>query len=390
MQYSRLTSWVQGEGSAVWQVHDRAVARQKAGEDVIVLSIGDPDFATPASIVDRAVASLRSGTTHYTDAQGKYKLRELIASRHQELSGQAASAVNVAITHGAQNAIYMLAQCLLDPGDEVILPEPAYVAYEAALEATGARIVRVPLRAENDFQLEPHDIEQAITARTRLLLVNYPHNPTGQILTHQQAQAIADICKRRDLWLICDEVYALLTYEGEHISPASQPGMAERTAVIGSFSKSHAMTGWRLGWIIAPQVLVGHLYNLSMCMLFGTPEFLQDAAIEAVFQADEIAAGMRQYYYQRLQVLWDMLAGHPLLTVSRPQAGMFVLVDIRKTGLSAYEFADQLLDEQGVSVLPADAFGASAAGFVRLSLTVDDKTLAEACRRMARFAEQWG
>ncbi|MGO1343855.1 pyridoxal phosphate-dependent aminotransferase [Chromohalobacter japonicus] len=387
MQYSRLTQRIAGEGAAAWDIHYRALARQAKGDDVIILSVGDPDFATPTPIVDSAVDSLRAGATHYADVQGKARLRELIARRHRQTGGAPDTrADNVAVMAGAQCGLYAVAQCVLDPGDEVIVPEPMYVTYEAALQAAGATLVRVPLRAANDFQPDPAEFAAAVTPRTRALLLNSPHNPTGQVLSRDHWEALAALCREHDLWLLSDEVYAELIHDGEHLSPDSLPDMRERTAIVSSLSKSHAMTGWRLGWVIGPAPLIQHLTHLALCMLYGSPDFIQDAACEALAHPPAALDEMRRTYRTRRDTVLEALADDDTVEALRPAAGMFMMVDIRRTGLSAQAFADRLLDTQGVSVLAGDAFGPSASGFVRLSLTVDADRLREACRRLARCA----
>ncbi|WP_419307577.1 pyridoxal phosphate-dependent aminotransferase [Chromohalobacter israelensis] len=389
MQYSRLTQRIAGEGAAAWDIHYRALARQAEGDDVIILSVGDPDFATPTPIVDSAVDSLRAGATHYADIQGKARLRELIARRHRQTGGAPDTrADNVAVMAGAQCGLYAVAQCVLEPGDEVIVPEPMYVTYEAALQAAGATLVRVPLRATNDFQPDPAEFAAAVTPRTRALLLNSPHNPTGQVLSRDHWEALAALCREHDLWLLSDEVYAELIHDGEHLSPDSLAGMRERTAIVNSLSKSHAMTGWRLGWVIGPAPLIQHLTHLALCMLYGSPDFIQDAACEALAHPPAALDEMRRTYRTRRDSVLEALADDDTVEALRPAAGMFMMVDIRRTGLSAQAFADRLLDTQGVSVLAGDAFGPSASGFVRLSLTVDANRLREACQRLARCAAE--
>ncbi|MCK0713402.1 pyridoxal phosphate-dependent aminotransferase [Chromohalobacter sarecensis] len=389
MHYSRLTQRIAGEGAAAWDIHYRALALQAEGEDVIILSVGDPDFATPTPIVDSAVDSLRAGATHYADVQGKARLRELIAHHHRQTGGAPAThADNVAVLAGAQCGLYAVAQCVLDPGDEVIVPEPMYVTYEAALQAAGATLVRVPLRSANAFQPDPADFAAAVTPRTRAMLLNSPHNPTGQVFTQSHWEALATLCREHDLWLLSDAVYAELIHDGEPFSPDSLPGMRERTVIVNSLSKSHAMTGWRLGWVIGPEPLIQHLTHLALCMLYGCPDFIQDAACEALANPPAALAEMRHAYRTRRDTVLEALADSPNVEALCPAAGMFMMIDIRRTGLSAQAFANRLLDEQGVSALAGDAFGPSAAGFVRLSLTVDTERLREACRRLARCADE--
>ncbi len=387
MRYSRLTQRIAGEGAAAWGIHNRALARRAAGEDITVLSVGDPDFDTPTPIVEGAVASLRAGATHYPDVQGKLALREAIAERYRS-RGLDVTPDHLIVVAGAQCGLYAAAQCLLDPGDEVIVPEPSYVTYEAVLRSTGACMVHIPLRGDAGFRLDVADLEAAITPRTKAILLNSPHNPTGQLIDAAAWADIAALCRRHDLWLISDEVYAELIFEGEHVCAAGLPDMASRTVVIDSLSKSHAMTGWRLGWVLGPEPLIRHLSHLALCMLYGCPDFIQDAARDALSEPLPELDAMRETYRGRRDAVVAALSDCPSVKVITPAAGMFLMIDIRATGLSSQAFADRLLDEQGVSVLSGEAFGPSAAGFVRLSLTVDAARLDDACRRLARVAEQ--
>ncbi|WP_158774017.1 pyridoxal phosphate-dependent aminotransferase [Cobetia sp. L2A1] len=387
MRFSTLTDRIAGEGASAWDIHIRALKRRAAGEDITVLSVGDPDFTTPDTIIEAAKASLDKGATHYADVQGKHALREAIAERYRVASTDA-KAENLIVMAGAQCGLYAVAQCLLEPGDEVIVPEPCYVTYEAVIQAPGAVIKRVPLKGDDGFRLEVADIAAAITPRTRAILLNSPHNPTGTLIEAAQWNAIAALCRQHDLWLISDEVYAELIFDGEHVCAAALPDMAERSVVISSLSKSHAMTGWRVGWVLGPQALIEHLTNLALCMLYGCPDFIQDAAIAAL--SDERQADihvMREAYRERRDAVCDALQHCSAVHVITPQAGMFVMVDIRATGLSSQQFADRLLDEHNVSVLSAEAFGPSGAGFVRLSLTVSPLLLAAACQRLALLAD---
>ncbi|SHK09448.1 pyridoxal phosphate-dependent aminotransferase [Halomonas caseinilytica] len=386
MRYSRLTDRIAGEGAAAWNIHYRALARREAGEDITVLSVGDPDFDTPAPIVDSAVASLRAGATHYADVQGKDSLRDAIAERYRR-RGVEADPERIIVMAGAQCGLYAVAQCLLDPGDEVIVPEPCYVTYEAVLRSTDATMVRIPLRSDAGFRLDAADIEAAITPRTRAIMLNSPHNPTGQLIDADTWHAIAELCHRHDLWLVSDEVYANLVFEGDHQCAAALPGLEDRSVVIDSLSKSHAMTGWRLGWVLGPRELIAHLGNLALSMLYGCPDFIQDAARDALTREIPELQAMHESYRARRDAVCAALADCPAVEVIPPAAGMFLMVDIRATGLSSQAFADRLLDEHGVSVLSGEAFGSSAAGFVRLSLTVDEARLTDACRRLARCAE---
>lgn len=386
MRFSSLVERIGGEGAAAWNIHARAVERRRCGDDVIILSVGDPDFDTPLPIVDAAIESLRRGRTHYMPIVGEPALRRAIADQHAKASGQKVGPENVAVLPGAQCALFCAALCVLDAGDEVIVPEPMYVTYEAVMGTAGARIVNVPLPAARHFALDPADIAAAITPRTRAILINSPHNPTGAMLTRRDWEAVAELCRRHDLWLLSDEVYASVTFEGEHVSPAALPGMAERTVTINSLSKSHAMTGWRLGWAVAPAPLIPHVVNLALCMLYGCPGFIQDAALAALTTAPSEIETMRGLYRARRDLVHRRLAQAPGLGCHLPAAGMFMMVDISGTGRSAYQFSEGLLDAHGVSVLAGEAFGPSAAGHIRLSLGTPEPVLETACDRIAAYA----
>ncbi len=385
---SPLVARIGGKGAKAWAVHADAMARAAAGEDVIALSIGDPDFDTPRPIVEAAVAELRDGNTHYTAFTGIPVLREAIARYQQGLIGRDVEADQVAVVLGAQNALFSAALCLFASGDEVIVPEPAYVTYEAVLGAAGATIVWVPLRAEAGFHIDPRDVAAAITSRTRGILLNFPHNPTGALLTDDEARGIADLCRRNDLWLVSDEVYSNVVFEGRHVSPCALPGMAERSVIVNSVSKSHAMTGWRLGWTVAPAELTRHIGNLSQCMFYGNPSFTQSALAAWLGRDLPELAEMKEAYRRRRDLAYRRLAGVTGLRVRKPESGMFMMLDVRGSGLGAEDFAWRLLERTGVAVLAGDAFGPSAAGHVRITFAVAEAKLAEACDRIAAFMDE--
>jgi arginine:pyruvate transaminase len=386
MRYSGLTQRIAGEGAAAWQIHDRALQLREQGVDVLLLSVGDPDFETPQPIVKAAIDSLLAGDTHYSHVRGSPGLRNSIARRQQQRSGLAVAADQVIVMPGAQCAVYAVARCLLDPGDEVLIGEPMYVTYEGVAGACGAKVVPVPVRPENGFRLDPMDVAARITPRTRAILLNSPNNPSGASLPLSVWQELASLCVQHDLWLISDEVYSELLYEGEHTSPCSLPGMAERTATINSLSKSHAMSGFRVGWVIGPPTLIEHLEHLSLCMLFGIPQFVQEAAQVALDEDLAQVAQMREQYRRRRDLVCISLGSCPGLQPVWPQGGMFVMVDVRGTGVTAQQFSHLLLENYQVSVLAGEAFGASAAGHIRIGLVLDCRQLAEACRRIALCA----
>ncbi|MCW3478621.1 aminotransferase class I/II-fold pyridoxal phosphate-dependent enzyme [Neisseriaceae bacterium JH1-16] len=384
-RYSSLVGRIGGKRTDAWNIHYAALDAVERGEDVIVLSVGDPDFATPSSITERAVEALRAGDTHYSDVPGRVELRRALARMHSEDSGQPVGEDNVIVVGGAQNGLFAVALCLCEAGDEVLVPEPMYLTYEASIRTSGATLVPVPVDAERGFHLDPADIAAAVTPRTRAIFLATPGNPTGVVMTRDELEAIAEIARQHDLWVVSDEVYSGLTFERPHISIAALPGMAERTVTIGSLSKSHAMPGWRMGWVVGPETLIAHLGRLALCMLYGLPGFIQEAALVAVAERASIVAAMRDTYRRRRDITYRLLQEVPGIRCLLPEAGMFMMIDIRGTGLSANEFAWGLFEQARVSVLDATAFGETASGFLRLGFVVDEERLVEACRRIAAY-----
>ena len=309
-------------------------------------------------------------------------MREAIARRHRERTGQAVSAARCAVFAGAQNALFSVAQCLLESGTEVLIPEPFYTTYPATFSAAGAARVSVAPEPRRGFQLDPDAIAAGITPRTRALVLNSPNNPLGVVYQREALQALVEVCRAREVWLISDEVYAELIPAEDFCSPASLPGADEICVTVSSLSKSHRMTGWRLGWVVGPPALMPHLYNLSMCMSYGLPPFIQDAAVAALdgdtAVTEEISANMRR----RRGVVLDALNDCPALRLYSSPGGMFVVLDIAQLGVTARDFAWGLLDQYNVSVLPCEGFGGGGERLLRLSLCVGEAKLRLACERI--------
>ncbi len=382
MRFSDLTQRIAGDGAAAWDIHYRALALREQGEDILLLSVGDPDFDTPQPIVQGAIDSLLNGNTHYAEVRGKRALREAIARRHQQRSGQAVSADQVTVLAGAQCALFSVAQCVLNPGDEVIVAEPMYVTYEAVFGACGAVVVPVPVRSENGFRVLPEDVAARITPRTRALALNSPHNPSGASLPRSTWAALAELCIAHDLWLISDEVYSELLFEGEHVSPASLPGMAERTATLNSLSKSHAMTGWRVGWLVVPPELVRPIERLAQNFFISVPTLSQHAALAAFECRDELDTHVRRYRRNR-----DLLlAGLPEAGFDRfaPAEGAFYLYcDVAHLTNDSRDFCKRMLAESGVATTPGIDFDrARGAGTLRISFAGSTAEMEEAVRRL--------
>ncbi|WDD92142.1 aminotransferase class I/II-fold pyridoxal phosphate-dependent enzyme [Burkholderia sp. FERM BP-3421] len=385
MNYSERVDRLQGRRTTAWDIHYAAQKALAAGEPAIVLSVGDPDFPTPDVIVERAVAALRGGDTHYSEVRGRAELRAAIAREHAKAAGQTVGPEQVIVTAGAQNALFAMSMCLCEAGDEVIVPEPMYLTYEASVRASGATLVPVPVDASAGFRLDGDALEAAVTPRTKAIFFATPCNPTGVVMTRDDLQRIARIACEHDLWVVSDEVYGELTFEREMISIASLPGMAARTVTIGSLSKSHAMPGWRVGWAIGPTELIDHAERLALCMLYGLPGFIQQAAITALDNKAAIVADMRACYRRRRDLVCGRLGDVPGLRCLVPEAGMFAMVDVRGTGLDAHAFTWQLFRAKQVALLDASAFGEAASGFVRFGFVVDEAQLADACDRVAAF-----
>jgi arginine:pyruvate transaminase len=388
MKLAPLVDRIASKGAAAWQIHFDAMKKRQTGADVILLTVGDPDQSPPAAVIDATVDALRRKRTGYSPIVGYPEVRAAIAERFAKRTGQPCTAENVVVVPGAQAGLYCALQTLVGPGEEVVVGEPLYANYEAVVGSAGGTMVTVPLRPERGFHLDLDAFARAITPRTKLVWINSPHNPTGAVMTPTEIETVADACRKHDLWLLSDEVYEDLAFARPHLSPWSLPGMAERTVVVSSLSKSHAMPGYRFGWMIGPTVLAKPLFNLLLCMLYGGPPFVQDGALVALKSELPEAASLSADYRKRSALLADILTEAPQCKVIRPEGGMFVLLDVRGTGLGSEGFAYGLLERENVAVLPCDGFGASAVGHLRISLTADEARLADAGQRIVRYARQ--
>ncbi len=386
-RFSPLVDRIASDGADGWAVHSMAMAAQERGEDVIVLSVGDPDFPTPEPIIDAAVGALRAGDTHYASIQGRAPLRDAVAADMAARTGGDFTADNVIITSGTQGALVEASLCLLGPGDEVVALEPMYLTYEATLCIGGATLISVAQPASNGFRPDIEAIAAAITPATKAIAITSPNNPTGVILRHDELEAIAALARAHDLWVISDEVYGDLIFDGEHIPMASLPGMAERTVTVTSLSKSHAMTGWRVGWAIGPADLVSHMETLQLNINYGISGFVQSAALEAMVSYRSASNDMRDAYRRRRDIAAAVLAESSAIDVLVPEAGMYVMINVERVAESGRAFAEQLYADKRVSVIDANAFGPAAAGWVRVSFTIGDEQLAEGCRRIIDFVD---
>jgi aspartate/methionine/tyrosine aminotransferase len=383
MKFSSVVERIAGEGAEAWLIHYKARAAQERGEDVIVLSIGDPDLPAPAPVLERALEALRAGDLRYTPAAGRHAVREAIAAAHMHRTGQPVNADNVIFLSGTQNALFAASMCIAGPGDEVLAMEPLYPSYPATIQASGARMVRVPAPASAGFRPDLNLLQKAITPRTRALFFATPNNPSGVILSEQELAAIGEIARRHSLWLVADEVYAGLAPGGR--VPGVAARLPEQVITVSSISKSHSLPGLRAGWLVGPEPLIKHAESLAMCMLFGLPGFIQEATITALEVADQAESRIRDLCTARRDMLLQGLDGVRGIRCCVPDAGMFTLMDVRGTGLSGYDFMCGLYESERLSVIDGGAFGAETRGFVRLCFAADEATLSEAVVRIRRF-----
>ena len=385
MKFASFVDSLGGDGAEAWAILTESREAQARGEDVIILSIGDPDFETPTFVVDTAIEALRAGDTHYTELEGRSTLRSAIANKMSLTSGVEIGPDRVTVLAGTQNAFYAVCRCLFGQGDEVIVLDPAYVTYEAAIASTGATQVRVRQPVESGFRPDVDVLAASITSTTRGIVFSNPSNPTGVIFNNDELNAIADIAIQNDLWVVADEVYSDLVFDGIYRSIAGLDGMLERTVTVSSVSKSYAMTGWRCGWAVGPPALMSHLRRMALITLYGLPGFVMEAANVALREGSEEVECARETYRRRRDLVLEILAEARNLPTLVPEAGMFLMADVRAHNDDANLFAWDLYRSTGVSVLDAGAFGSTSRGWVRISYGIDEVQLTEACRRIVEF-----
>lgn len=357
-------------------------------DDVISLGIGEPDFTTPQPIIDAGIRSLQQGETHYTSNQGILELRQAIAEHLARLYNVNYDPVNEIIaTVGVSEALYLTFTALLEPGDEVIIPTPCFVSYQAEVALAGGKPVEVYTNMEDDFQPDPAVIEKAITPKTRAILLGYPNNPTGAIASRETLEAIGRIAEKHDLVVISDEIYDRLVYEHAHVCFPSIPGMQERTILLGGFSKAYAMTGWRIGYAAGPAGLIQGLVRIHQYSVMSAPTISQFAALEALKVGEPYVEEMRVEYNRRRQLIHQGMNALGLPTFE-PHGAFYVFPSIHNTGLDDEAFAEKLLLEEKVAVVPGSAFGDAGSGFVRCSYATSYALLEEALEKIGRFLKR--
>ncbi|MCF2651522.1 aminotransferase class I/II-fold pyridoxal phosphate-dependent enzyme [Anaeromassilibacillus senegalensis] len=358
-------------------------------DDVISLSIGEPDFFTPWHIRETAITALEKGKTRYTANRGMIALREEICKFYKkkyQLSYQPET--EVLVTVGGSEAIDMALRCIIGEGEEVIIPEPCFVCYDPLTRMAGGVPVAIQTKAENEFRLTADELENAITEKTKALIFPYPNNPTGAVMRREHLEALTEVIIKHDLIVLSDEIYSELTYgDRPHVSIASLPGMRERTIVINGFSKTYSMTGWRMGYAVAPKELIAPMTKLHQYAIMSAPTISQFAAIEALRNGDDDIAEMRDQYDMRRRLIVDGL-NRLGLTCFEPEGAFYVFPSIQSTGMTSDEFCERLIYDKHVAVVPGTAFGACGEGYIRISYAYSIKHLSEALNRIAAFLKE--
>ena len=385
MKLSHRITHITGGGSDGWGVFYKARRMVSEGIPVTELTIGEHDIRTHPDILGAMHNAAVGGHTGYAMVPGTDALRTSVAARITARTGVPTTADNILITPGGQAALFAAHMSVCDPGDTALYIDPYYATYPGTIRGAGAVPKAIVTTPQNDFQPTLAALQATAPGATSLL-VNSPNNPTGVVYSDETFQGIADVCIANDLWLISDEVYDTQVWEGRHLSPRSLPGMAERTLVVGSMSKSHAMTGSRVGWVCGPQEVVSHLINLATHTTYGVAGFIQDAADFALNQGDAVEEAVAAPFRRRRALTMQALADQNVIRAVPAQGAMYVMLDIRATGLNGEDFANALLDAEHIAVMPGESFGEAAAGHIRVAMTIADDQYLDALSRLIAFA----
>jgi arginine:pyruvate transaminase len=380
----RIENLLAGGGDG-WALFFRARQMVAEGQPVTELTIGEHDIRTDPSILAAMGRAAEAGHTGYSAIPGTDRLRDLVARRVSERTGVPTNRENVLIVPGGQSGLFAAHHATLDEGDMALFIDPYYATYPGTIRGVSARPLAVKALPEDGFQPRASAIA-AVAAEAKTLLINSPNNPTGAVYTRQTLEGIAEVAKAHDLWVISDEVYDTQIWNGEHVSIRSLPGMDERTLVIGSMSKSHAMTGSRIGWIVGPEAIIGLLTTLSTHTTYGVAGFIQDAASFALEEGPKLEAEIAAPFARRRKIALDLLAQQNRIKAIPPDGAMYMMLDMRATGLSGETFANRLLDEELIAVMPGEIFGQAAAGHIRVALTIPDEAFGKAFERLLTFA----
>ncbi|EAP84545.1 MULTISPECIES: pyridoxal phosphate-dependent aminotransferase [Sulfitobacter] len=388
MQLSSRITGLLGGGSDGWGVFLRARQMIEQGTQVTELTIGEHDIRTAAPILQDMHRAALAGHTGYAAIPGTTGLRDAVAARLQERTGVPTTRDNVLITPGGQSALFAAHMATCNPGDTALYIDPYYATYPGTIRGVSALPHAIAARAEDAFQPRA-DVIAAAAKQTNAasLLVNSPNNPTGVVYSRKTLEGIAQVCRDHDMWLISDEVYDTQVWEGAHLSPRALDGMAEHTLVVGSMSKSHAMTGSRCGWIVGPVDAIEHLTNLATHTTYGVPGYIQDAALFALNQGTGFETEIAAPFQRRRLLAQDILARQNAVSLVPAQGAMYLMLDVRSTGMSGEDFAYALLEKHHIAVMPGESFGTAAAGHIRVAMTIEDTRFAQALATVCDFAE---
>jgi len=379
------------EGQKMFQVLALAKELEKQGKEIIHFEIGDPDFDTPRNIVDAACQSLYEGDTHYTASAGLEEFREVAASVTEKSRGFKPDINQILVTPGGNVQIYYIVSCAVNPGEEIIIVDPAFVSYNSIIRFLGITPVKVPLFEKNGFRLDPDDVEMAITSKTRMIIINSPHNPTGSVMTEDEIRRIYEIAEKHDLYLVSDEVYGRMIYEDAEItfsSPSKYDECKERTIIVHSFSKSYAMTGWRIGGVTAPLDLTEKMVLLLETTTSCVSQFIQIAAIEALVGSQEEINKMVNEFRKRRDLIVRRLNLLPGISCIEPKGAFYAFPNITKTGLTSMEFSNLMIETAGVATCPGHYFGESGEGYVRFCYANSIDNINRGLDRVAEVLEK--
>lgn len=356
------------EGQPMFKVLDKVQKLERSGREIFHFELGEPNFNTPPNIIEAACQALKSGETHYTSSMGLYAFREVIQQTTEISRGFKPDIGQVLVTPGANAIIYLAVSCLVNPGEEVIVPDPGFPTYYSAIKYCGAIPVTVPLHESNQFRMNPDDLRRRITPKTRLIILNSPSNPTGAVMSPEEIDEVARIAEEHDIYLLSDEIYARMVFDGENRfhTPARLDQCKERTIIINGFSKAFAMTGWRLGVAIGPKEVIEKMGLVVQTIVSCVPPFVQLAGIEAIKGDQTLIAEMMSEYQQRRDILVKGLNNIPGIKCVKPEGALYAFPNISGTGMTSDEFADFALEKAGVALLPGNNFGEYGEGFVRL------------------------
>ena len=387
MRKTAILDRLQGTGGDKWELYLKARELVAEGRDIIELTIGEPDVPTPVELIDVACDAMRQGRTNYSNGRGEVGLREALADHYTKTRGRKFDVGEILCFPGTQTSLFSVLMGIAETGDEVLVGDPMYATYEGIIRASGAKVVPVPLRPENEFRLSVDDLRERVNDNTTAILLTTPHNPTGAILTEADIAEIGAFAKEHDLWIVSDEVYDQLVFEGnEFYSPLSNADLSDRVIAVSSISKSHAAPGFRSGWCVGPSEFIERLLPFSEAMLFGNQPFIADMTEQAIRDGSSVVEGMGKRYASRAALLVDRLSNETELKARMPQAGMFAMVDVSSTGLSGRNYAFELLENAGVAVMPGSSFGTTVENWVRVALTIDDGPFEEALNRIIKHS----